>query len=101
MRFHSKLRGVVEVLQLTPAAGSKDRAKRTRARPAIRESISIDFGNRVALFYFDDSDARALVWKRTKAKDDEAAGAADALTVGEEIGKRELEFDALAQRRWS
>lgn len=86
------------MLQLTPAARSEDRAERLRARGRFAQKFE-RVPNRVAGLYARDADARTLARKRTKRKDDDAAGSPDALAVGEKIGKVDLEFGALPQRR--
>jgi hypothetical protein len=82
------------MLQLTAAARAKDRAKRLCARCRFTPDFD-QFGNRVARLYLGNSNVRELARKRSKAKDDDAGGATNALAVGEKIREGELEFDAL------
>ena len=93
-----ELCGITQLLELAPAAGPEDRAKRPCARRRFTQNFD-QIGNRVARLYLADSNAGELARNWAKAKDDDAVGSADALAVGEKVRKGKLEFDALTQRR--
>ena len=86
------------MLDLAAAARSEDGAERRARARRFAQNLE-QFGDRVSLLYLGDANARELAGKRAEAKDDDAVGAANALAVSEQIGERELEFDALAKRR--
>ncbi len=93
-----ELCGITQLLELAPAAGPEDRAKRSCARWRFAQNFH-EICDRIARFYFAYPNASELAGNRAKAKNHSAVGAADALAVGKKICERELEFDALAQRR--
>lgn len=86
------------MLELAPTARPENRTEWPCARRRLTQNFD-QIGNRVARFYLADSDAGELARNWAKAKDDDAVGAANALAVGEEIRKGELEFESLTQRR--
>ena len=89
-----ELRGVGEMLQLASAAALR-RPGRTAARaPAIRESSSRESRDGVSLLDLGDSRRERARPEAARSKRRPCLGAADALAVGQEIGKRELEFGA-------
>jgi len=96
--FPGELGRIGKMLHLTPAAGAEDWAEWLRALRRRLEDLD-EIGYRVALFDGSDFDAGTLAGQRSEAKDDDAAGTADSLTVGEQIGECELEFDADPERR--
>ncbi len=85
------------MLQLASAARPEDRTERLCALRRREDDLDA-IGDGIARFDLDDAYAGALSGERTEAEDDDAAGAADALAVSEEIGERKLEFGALAGR---
>ena len=86
------------MLDLTAAARAEDSAKRLRPRRRLTQYPDW-LGDRVALLDFDDAYPSSLARKRPEAKNHDAAGPSDALTVCEEIRKFQLEFDAAPQCR--
>jgi hypothetical protein len=86
------------MLQLAPAARSKDRAKRIGAKRRLRKRPQ-ESRYRVLRLYGRDRDPRTLAGQRSKAKNDLAAYPAYGLTVGQQIAERNVDFVATAKRR--
>jgi hypothetical protein len=85
------------MLKLTSPAGSEDRAERTRSLGRLDQQLE-HFGDRIPLLDRLDAHARPLPGQRSKAKNDDAGRSADALPVGQNIRKFDLEFGAGPQR---
>jgi hypothetical protein len=81
------------MLHLAPAAAAEDGTKRLNAlRRRLRELYQV----RHSILWFNcyDANARVLLRQGPETKNDYAAGSADGLSVGKEIGEDEIEFCA-------
>jgi hypothetical protein len=86
------------MLQLAPAAASKDRAEGERAHRRVTEQFE-QIGDGVSLFHLANPDAGTFLRKRTEAKDCHSIGAPNCLAVGQKVGEFKLEFGAPPERR--
>lgn len=93
-----ELRSILQMLHLTSAAGSENRAEWLRAqRRSVAKLEHVRDG--VALLYRRDPDAGALLRQGSETKHDHAVDTTDGLPVGKQIAKLNVKLGAGSQRR--